>query len=126
MIDDKGEKLTNGRTILNEQRKFYSDLYAEKDNVSEDEIDDFLAHIPTPVLNEQIRDDLEIEITLNEISIAVKDMKNNKSPGIDGFPIEFFKFFWRDLKVWVYRFIKESFNNNCLNFTVKRDNYMYT
>jgi hypothetical protein len=28
-------------------------------------------------------------------------MKNNKSPGSDGFTSEFLKFFWKDLKVFV-------------------------
>jgi hypothetical protein len=31
----------------------------------------------------------------------VNKMKNNKSPGSDGFTSEFLKFFWKDLKVFV-------------------------
>ena len=33
------------------------------------------------------------EITLSELAQALKTMKNNKTPGIDGFPSEFFKVF---------------------------------
>ena len=34
---------------------------------------------------------LEGELTLDEISLALKQMKNNKCPGVDGFSAEFFK-----------------------------------
>ena len=33
----------------------------------------------------------------HEVKIVVKNMKNNKSPGTDGFPAEFYKFFWLDI-----------------------------
>ena len=34
---------------------------------------------------------LEGKLKLEEISSALKQMKNNKSPGVDGFPAEFSK-----------------------------------
>ena len=40
----------------------------------------------------QEKTSLEGEITLDEASVALKNMKNNKSPGFDGFTVEFFKF----------------------------------
>ena len=36
---------------------------------------------------------LEGEITYEELTTALKNMKNSKSPGNDGFTTEFFKFF---------------------------------
>ena len=36
---------------------------------------------------------LEGELTLYEISEALKKFKNNECPGIDGFPAEYLKFF---------------------------------
>ena len=47
-------------------------------------------------------------------------MKNNKSPGLDGFPIEFFKFFWIDLKEWIYRYVTETFEKGLLTITCNR------
>jgi hypothetical protein len=41
-------------------------------------------------LDEQLS--LEGEITVNEASKVLQKMKNNKSPGSDGFSTEFFKF----------------------------------
>ena len=40
---------------------------------------------------------LEGKLTLIEISEALKHMKNEKSPGIDGFPAEFYKILWKKL-----------------------------
>ena len=34
---------------------------------------------------------LEGEITYAELSTALRNMKNNKSPGLDGFTVEFLK-----------------------------------
>ena len=36
-------------------------------------------------------------------------MKNGKSPGLDGFTVEFYKFFWNDLKPFLLRSFKEAF-----------------
>ena len=37
---------------------------------------------------------------------TVQQLKNNKSPGIDGLPAEFYKIFWNDIKHILF----ESFN----------------
>ena len=39
---------------------------------------------------------LEGEITINELGEALSKMKNNKTPGLDGFPQIFSKFFGRN------------------------------
>ena len=36
------------------------------------------------------------DLTVQEVSTALKNMKNNKSPGTDGFNVEFYIFFWTD------------------------------
>lgn len=36
-------------------------------------------------------------------------MKNNKSPGSDGFTAEFYKFFWADLKNYITKAINQIF-----------------
>ena len=41
-------------------------------------------------------------------------MKNNKSPGSDGFSAEFFKFFWSDLKSFIVRAINSIYQNKKL------------
>ena len=36
-------------------------------------------------------------------------MKNNKSPGSDGFTAEFYKFFWKDLRTYISKAINQIF-----------------
>ena len=62
---------------------------------------------------------IEGEITLQEATSALKKMKNNKSPGTDGLTVEFIKFFWTDLGVFVIRASNESFRNKELSNTQK-------
>ena len=38
-------------------------------------------------------------------------MNNFKSPGIDGFTVEFYKFFWNDIKIPLMKCLNESLDN---------------
>ena len=42
------------------------------------------------------------------MSKALKSMENSKSPGNDGFTVEFYKFFWIDLKFLLYDSFQDS------------------
>ena len=42
-------------------------------------------------------------------------MKNNKSPGLDGFTVEFFKFFWVDIGAFILRSINYDYRNGSLS-----------
>ena len=88
-------ELNNGRTvdqtadILQEQKKFYENLYTSKfqkgntiyDPQYEKEFFPQSEHIPR-ILKED-RDNLEKPITQEEMLQALKGMQNDKSPGLD-------------------------------------------
>ena len=63
------------------------------------------------------QNELEGEITLEEAGKALKNMKNGKSPGTDGFTPEIFKFFWRQLGSFVVRALNKSFREGQLTST---------
>lgn len=48
--------------------------------------------LPKP--NKKQTDQLDMPLTLDEFNTALNKMPNNKVPGPDGFPAEFFKHFW--------------------------------
>ena len=50
---------------------------------------------------------LEGNITKKECETALSVMKNNKSPGFDGIPVEFYKTFWAD----IHTFLIDSLND---------------
>ena len=63
---------------------------------------------------------LEGTIKYEEAYAALKNMKNDKSPGTDGFTSEFFKFFWKDIGHFLLRSINYSFEKGELSVTQKQ------
>ena len=63
---------------------------------------------------------LEGDIKLSELSNSLKNMKNDKSPGLDGFTVEFFKFFWTDLKYFILRSLNYGYRTGSLSVTQKQ------
>lgn len=59
---------------------------------------------------EIMRNKLELEIIKKEILEVLKLFKNDKLLGIDGFIVEFFKFFWFDIGFYIFNFFKCSFD----------------
>ena len=53
---------------------------------------------------------LESKLKLEEVGSALKQMKNNKCPGVAGFLEEFFKTFWDKLKYFVLRTLNFAFD----------------
>lgn len=57
----------------------------------ETEIKGFLDTLPIPAIPQNLVEKLEAPLTQVEIALAMSSMHNGKSPGLDGFPAEFFK-----------------------------------
>ena len=92
--DETGTKHHSDDAILNVARSFYEKLYQSNASTSDD-IDTYFNSLNTEnVLSDE--DSLHCEglVSLNECTIAVKKMKGNKSPGLDGISIEFYQLFW--------------------------------
>ena len=62
---------------------------------------------------------LEGHITKYELLSALKSMKHGKSPGSDGYTVEFFKVFWFDIKSFVTRSVRYAYDNEELSITQK-------
>lgn len=63
---------------------------------------------------------LEEDITLLELTNAVKQMPNNKTPGLDGLPIEIYKQFWEQLGHVYYESIIHAKQNGLLSLSARR------
>ena len=81
--------------ILAEQKRFYQNLYKTKDSVeATDSIEAFLNSLNIPKLSEEQRQSCEGRISTEECRTIIETFQNNKSPGNDGLPIEFYKSCW--------------------------------
>ena len=59
-------------------------------------------------------------ITLSEIKSVIKNAKNNKSPGCDGIPWEFYKIFYNNISIFLRRSLNDAFANKNLSISQKQ------
>ena len=119
LIDENNEELTDTKDILDFQKQYYKNLYTDQIKVDDANIKDKIGDNEAK-LSENDSKLLEGEITYQELSSALKNMKNSKSPGSDGFTAEFFKFFWKDLGIFILNSINYAYKNDSLSVTEKQ------
>ena len=61
-------------------------------------MENMLSSCKTRKLNGKHSNKMEGHLTVHELGQALKLTKNNKTPGIDGFPADFLQVFWKELK----------------------------
>ena len=98
-------------TIIKEMGHFYNTLYSSN-QVKGNDINEYLSSIgETKQLSEQQKLSIEEMPQIHEFEDALKRMKENKSPGYDGIPVEFYKEFWNELTDLYVSMIKERWEN---------------
>lgn len=103
--------------VLKEVQDYYECLYSARD-VTDVNLDT-IVHEATK-LSQCESDSLEGPLSYTEACCALKNMSNNKSPGSDGFTVEFFKFFFINIGVFLVRSVNEGFLNKNLSVTQRQ------
>lgn len=94
-----------------EIENFYKNLYFSCDNKLYDvDISIIVDKIKVNLLDNDMLCKLEGIIIREEVFVVLKGMKNDKSFGIDGFFVEFFKFFWKDIGYFLIRLLNFGFS----------------
>ena len=70
-----------------------------------------------PILSENQKNEIEGPITYDELKNALKNSKNDKSPGSDGFSYEFYKVFFKEISWFLLRSINDSYKKGTLSIT---------
>ena len=107
ILDDKGEMKYGTNDVIKTQIEFYSDLYSSR-KVNEVEAGKFLSKLDSH-LGEQDSNNLDGDILMSEMTSALKKIKNNKSPGLDGIPVEFYKMYWKNISEDLHQVLKHSY-----------------
>lgn len=75
---------------------FYGNLY-KSEEISKFHLDKIVSSIETKEIPEDKYNNLEKEITEEEVKVALFQMNKNKSPGLDGLTVEFYQTFWETI-----------------------------
>ena len=114
----KGDVITASNEILEEEADFYAKLYTSCNNINcnEDFYDKLnITDNDIPKVSYEEANSCEGIITLNECANAVQSMANSKSPGSDGYPIEFYKMFWNQIGKILVKSFNHSFGDGKLS-----------
>ena len=119
LVNENGEEYTETQDILNYQKLYYKNLYTESLNFDDISLSEKIGENPKKNSDSDSLK-LEGEITYNEIAHALKNMKNEKSPGNDGFTAEFFKFFWPDMGHYILNSLNDGYRKGNLSITQRQ------
>ena len=115
-----GKIITDPSEILTEQKRFYNNIYSSKVSSNPCLRAKFFTNKNIKKLDPEDKISCEGEITESEAKIVLKNMKKNKTPGTDGFPVEFYKFFWNDISSFLINSFNEAFTKGELSITQKQ------
>ena len=122
LIDENEKEITSQEDILKYEEKFYNTLYTLKElpEKQKQEAANMFNDESLPKLSNENKQTCETDLSLKEIGEALKDLKNGKSPGSDGFTSDFYKFFWPLIKNTVFESLLYSYNNGKLSIDQRR------
>ena len=107
--------------ILQEQSNFYKHLYTgNSKNVCDYGIEKEFFESNQPKLSEIDAQYCDSDITMQEIYDILQTFPDNKAPGTDGFPGEFYKKFWPDIKNLLFNCYNYSLTSNQMSISQRQ------
>lgn len=112
-IMNSAGKPTNSPVEINQIfREFCANLYSSDNYPKDKDIKQFLTSLNLPQISPEQKDILDTPLSIDEIQSALNKMPNNKVPGPDGFPAEFYKHFWSILDPLFHRMLTKIQQNS--------------
>ncbi|GFS13207.1 reverse transcriptase [Elysia marginata] len=117
-----GNSASTPQEILEEVSAFYEKLYKEDkpDQHVKDLSGNFFSNLEIPQIKESEQTFCDEELKEDEVLAALNLIKNKSSPGIDGIPTEFYKFFWTKLKPYLLDSYSHSLQSGQLSYSQRR------
>ncbi|KAK3540172.1 hypothetical protein QTP70_027426, partial [Hemibagrus guttatus] len=94
------------------EKQITTDLYRSEHRDNKELLDTFYQGLPKVSLEDNAA--LEGPLVLEELHAALNNMPGGKAPGIDGLPVEFYKFFCKELGEDLLEVLEESCRESCL------------
>ena len=117
-------KITGQKQVQEETAKYWEKMFADEGITTEEEdIREYLgeeAVAGAKKVTEQEREEMDRDITLEDIEETIKNLKSDKSPGVTGFTNEFYKEFSKDLNIWILNYIHYTYQEKTLSYMQRR------
>ena len=98
--------------------KFYSQ--PAETEVNDKDMTKYLNNIDIPCISDESKLLCDLPLTITEIEKAIKCMANNKTPGPDGIPVEFYKIFWSEVSSLVHESFQKAYELGQLSDSQRR------
>ena len=119
LTKEDGNIVHEHKQILEEEERFFKEIYQAKNVCPESaNFEHFFDGLNT--LKQEEADSCEGLLTLAECTNSLKQFKNNKTPGSDGFTIEFYRFFWNAIGQIMVDSFNYAFENGDMSISQKR------
>ena len=118
---ENGKTVTKQSEILQEVKHYYSNLFKRRDdNLNSFKLNKLMKGVNITKLNKIDATSLEGPLTTDELGHALRNMKHNKTPGIDGFPAESLKMFWCKVKYLITRVLNKCYETGILLISLRQ------
>ena len=105
------------KELLHHTKSYYSNLFEKKDKYSNLNVFNLLNRLQLKQVSDKTLGD---PIQLEELNSVLKNMKHNKTPGIDGITVEFLKVFWGSLKNYVLKALNCCFKKEKMSTSLRQ------
>lgn len=114
ITDESGSITSDPDNINNTFRSFFSQLYASESLTDENQLNNFFDRLDLPKMSPEDNLRLDAALALSEIKEAIQSMNSGKSPGPDGYRVEFYKKFSDQLAPLLLEMFNHSFKQGTL------------
>ena len=111
-IENEGQIIAQPKAVLSLFTQALQSKYSSKEEVEPNKI--FIRRNLSERLTEDEKTALDAELTLEDFSAALQSMKKGKTPGSNGFSVDFFRSFWKQLGIFLYRAFKLSYTEGTI------------
>ena len=111
--------ISDSKEILRELEFFYKGLYTSKFKIGQPSFQEF-ENLERPRVSDDDRLNLDGPLRENEIIQALKSSKNNKTPGTDGLPVEFYKMFWQDIRPYLMAAYEYTYEVGIMSYSQRQ------
>ena len=119
LVKDDGSHTYDQNEILVESKKYLENLFTEKGSNIDIKFEIYMKHCAVNKLDERNKNAIEGLLQYSEVIETLRNMKNDKSPGIDGFTASLYKVFWKRIGHFVVKALNYAFMINSFSKNIK-------